>query len=51
MLPITPPLDFNHEKGYEIETKHKETICRLYWRAKIPVRDLASKYKLARAEF
>jgi hypothetical protein len=30
MPPTTPPLQFNHQKGYEIETKHKEAIRRLH---------------------
>jgi transposase len=50
MPPTTPPLQFNHQKGYEIETKHKEAIRRLHWRAKIPVRALAEEYSLGNTE-
>ena len=31
MAPTTPPLDFKHSKGFEIRTKHKETIRQLYF--------------------
>jgi hypothetical protein len=37
MPPATPPLDFNHLPGEEIETKHKEAIRQLYGFGKIPV--------------
>jgi transposase len=50
MPPTTPPLQFDHQKGYEIETKHKEAIRRLHWRAKIPVRELADEYHLGQSE-
>jgi hypothetical protein len=32
-----PPLDFNHQKGEEIPTKHKEAIRQLYSFAKLLV--------------
>jgi hypothetical protein len=32
----TPPLDFDHKKGYEIPTKHKEAIRQLHWFGKVP---------------
>jgi len=32
----TPPLDFDHQKGYEIPTKYKEAIRQLYWFGKVP---------------
>jgi hypothetical protein len=32
----TPPLDFNHQKGFEIPTKHKEAICQLHWFGEVP---------------
>jgi hypothetical protein len=50
MLATTPPLQFDHQNGYEIETKHKEAIRQLHWRAKVPVRDLADKYGLGQRE-
>jgi hypothetical protein len=32
----TPLLDFDHQKGYEIPTKHKEAIRQLHWFRKVP---------------
>ena len=49
MPPTTPPLDFDHQKGYEIATKHKEAMRRLYQRAKILVKDLADEYSLRKS--
>jgi hypothetical protein len=50
MPPTTPPLQFDHPKGEEIETKHKETIRQLHWQAKMPIWQLASNYSLHRRE-
>ena len=44
MPPATPPLDFSHLPGEEIETKHKEVIRQLYSFAKIPVEVLMTRY-------
>jgi len=46
MPPTTPPLDFDHQKGDEIPTKHKEAIRQLHWFAKVPIGQLGSRYKL-----
>ncbi len=47
MEPKTPPpLDFDHQKGCEIETKHKEAIRQLYWFAKVPKLQLQGRYGL-----
>jgi hypothetical protein len=48
MPPTNPPLDFTHLPGEEIPTKHKEAICQFYGFAKIPVKVLATRYKLRR---
>jgi len=48
MPPTTPPLDFDHEPGYEIPTKHKEAIRQLYGFAKIPIEGLMERYHLGR---
>jgi len=47
-VPTIPPLDFVHEKGYEIPTKYKEAIRQLYGFAKIPVERLMERYGLGR---
>jgi hypothetical protein len=49
MPPTTPPLEFNHLLGQEIETKHKEAICQLYSFAKVPVERLITRYGLVRS--
>jgi transposase len=49
MSPTTPPLDFNHQKGEEIPTKHKEAIRQLYGFAKVPVQRLMTRYGLGRS--
>ena len=46
MAPRTPPLDFDHQPGDEIPTKHKEAIRQLYGFAKIPISQLETRYKL-----
>ena len=44
--PSTPPqLDFQHRKGFEIPTKHKEAIRQLYWYGHVPICKLALRYK------
>jgi hypothetical protein len=46
-MPTTPPpLDFDHQKGFEIPTKHKEAIRQLHYFAKVPIRALEDRYKL-----
>jgi hypothetical protein len=49
MPPTTPPLDFAHQPGDEIPTKHKEAIRQLYGFAKIPVELLMTRYGLVRS--
>jgi hypothetical protein len=44
--PTTPPLDFEHEPGHVIPTKHKEAIRQLYGFAKVPVERLMERYRL-----
>jgi hypothetical protein len=46
MAPTTPPLDFIHEKGFEIPTKHKEAIRQLHCFTKISVPALQIRYGL-----
>jgi hypothetical protein len=47
MAPTTPPpLDFNHQKGFEIPTKHKEAIRQLHWFGKVPDCALMVRYRL-----
>ena len=45
-MATTPPLDFEHERGFEIPTKHKEAIRQLHWFAKVPICQLEARYKL-----
>ena len=45
-LNTPPPLDFQHKKGYEIPTKHKEAMRQLHWFGKVPVCALMVRYKL-----
>jgi hypothetical protein len=42
----TPLLDFDHQKGYEIPTKHKEAIRQLHWFGKVPKLQLQECYRL-----
>ena len=43
----TPPIhNWDHEKGYEIPTKHKEAIRELAAFGKKSVKELANCYKL-----
>ena len=44
----TSPLDFDHETGHEIPTKHKKAIRQLYGFAKIPIERLIERYRLRR---
>ena len=46
MTASTPPLDFGHQKGYKIPTKHKEAIRQLHWFGKVPKLQLQERYKL-----
>ena len=46
MATSTPPLDFDHKKGDEIPTKHKEAIRQLHWFGKVPKLQLQERYKL-----
>ena len=46
MAASTPPLDFDHIKGYEIPTKHKEAIRQLYWFGKVSKLQLQGRYGL-----
>ena len=47
MAPTTPPpLDFEHKKGYEIPTKHKEAIRQLHNFSGIGTQALAGRYHL-----
>ena len=49
-MPKTPPpLDFDHQKGFEIPTKHKEAIRQLHNFANVPTGDILDCYKLARS--
>jgi hypothetical protein len=49
MAPTTPPLDFDHEPGAQIPTKHKEAIRQLYGFAKILVEGLMAQYCLGKS--
>jgi hypothetical protein len=46
MAVSTPPLQFDHQKGYEIPTKHKEAIRQLHWFGKVPKLQLQECYHL-----
>ena len=46
MTTTPPPLDFDHQKGFEIPTKHKEAIRQLHNFAKVPIPVLETQYKL-----
>lgn len=46
MPPITPPLEFDHQKGFEIATRHKEAIRQLHWFTKVLVYILETRYHL-----
>jgi hypothetical protein len=46
IMATTPPLDFDHKKGFKIPTKHKEAIRQLYWFGKIPKLQLQARYNL-----
>jgi hypothetical protein len=45
-LILLPPLDFDHQKGYEIPIKHKEAIRQLHWFGKVPKLQLQERYGL-----
>jgi hypothetical protein len=42
----TPLLDFDHQKGFEIPTKHKEAIRQLHWFGEVPKLQLQERYHL-----
>jgi hypothetical protein len=46
MPTTTPPLDFDHQKNFEIPTKHKEAIRQLHNFANVLIRALEFRYKL-----
>jgi hypothetical protein len=46
MAPSTPPLQFDHKPGFEIETGDKKAIRELYGFVKKSIPDLMSRYKL-----
>jgi hypothetical protein len=46
MAASAPPFDFDHKKGDEILTKHKEAICQLHWFEKVLKLQLQERYKL-----
>ncbi len=45
-MATTPLLDFEHKKGFEIPTKHKEAIRQSHWFGKVPICQLETRYKL-----
>jgi hypothetical protein len=49
MPPTPPPLDFNHQPGFEIPTKHKEVIRQLYGFAGKSVEELMAQYQLGKS--
>jgi hypothetical protein len=46
MAVSTPPLQFDHQKGYEIPIKHKEAIRQLHWFVKVLKLQLQERYHL-----
>ena len=42
----SPPLDFIHQSGFEILTKHKEAIRQLHWYGKVLKIQLQECYQL-----
>jgi hypothetical protein len=49
MTTTPPPLDFDHEKDFEISTKYKEAIRQLYWFGHVLVSILQVRYKLGKS--
>ena len=47
MPPTTPPLDFDHKKGFEILIKEKNAIRELVGFAKMPIGAIEARYKLS----
>jgi transposase len=46
MAPTTPPLDdWEHKKGFEIATKHKNAIRQLHWFGKVSICALQIRYR------
>jgi hypothetical protein len=46
MAPLTPPLQFDHKPGFEIETRDKKAMRELYGFAKKSILALIDRYKL-----
>jgi hypothetical protein len=46
MAPSTPPLQFDHKPGFEIETRDKKAIRELYKFVKKSILALIDRYKL-----
>src|SRR5437016_1635739 len=46
MAPTTPPLNFQHKKGFKIPTKNKEVIHELHGFEKVPAAVLQICYRL-----
>ena len=46
-MATTPLVDFEHEKGFEIPTKHKEAIRQLHLFVKVLISQLETRYKLS----
>jgi hypothetical protein len=49
MPPTPPPLDFDHQPGFEIPTKHKEAIRQLHGFAGKLVEELMARYQLGKS--
>jgi transposase len=49
MATTPPPLDFDHQPGFEIPTKHKETIRQLHGFAGKLVEELIARYQLGKS--
>jgi transposase len=47
--PTPPPLDFDHQPGLEIATKHKEAIRQLHGFAGKSVEELMARYRLGKS--
>jgi hypothetical protein len=46
MAPLTPPLQFDYQPGFKIETGDKKAIRELYGFAKKSIPTLMDRYKL-----
>jgi transposase len=49
MPPTPPPLDFDHQPGFEVAIKHKEAIRQLYGFAGKLVEELMARYRLGKS--